>query len=130
MVTYNTAGLNLNVLLVSKPSTISTISLSITTVHAPMMLCILSVKINPTDGAVIRIHNTGMIAILRPIIFESLKLLYQKIVDFNFEHIFQNREVFPFSSSEIKYQPSVVKPFIQTSLTVEFDFCPLKISKK
>ena len=65
MVTCNIAGLNLNVPLVSKPSTISTISLSITTVHAPMMLFILSVKTNQTDGAVQRIHNTGMITIFK-----------------------------------------------------------------
>ena len=70
MATCNIAGLNLNVLLVSKPSTISTISLSITTVHVPMMLFILSVKTNQTDGAVQQIHNTGTIIALRTCVFE------------------------------------------------------------
>ena len=40
MVIINTAGLNLNVLSDSKPSTILTISLSNITVNAQLMLCI------------------------------------------------------------------------------------------
>ena len=76
MVIINTAGLNLNVKSDSKPSTILTISLSTTTVNAPMMLYILSVKSSQTDGAVIPILNIGTITIYRKSKFSPIGLCY------------------------------------------------------
>ena len=76
MVIINTAGLNLNVLSDSKPSTILTISLSTTTVNAPMMLYILSMKSSQTDGAVIPILNIGTITIYRKSKFSPIGLCY------------------------------------------------------